>query len=435
MKRVLIITYYWPPGGGAGVQRWLKFSKYLPENGWYPVIYTPENPEVPALDASLEKDIPEACEVIRKPINEPYSFYKRFTGRGKEETVNAGFLDEGRKPGLKDKIAVWIRGNLFIPDARKFWIRPSIKFLTRYLRENPADVMVSTGPPHSMHLIALGIKHKLDIPWVADFRDPWTGIDFYDQLMLTGYADRKHHRLEQEVLQQADRVVTVGWESARLLEHNGGRKVDVITNGFDADDMGDPNAPEERNSNTFTIRHVGAMNKDRNYNSFWQAIKKLNDHKLFKKKLVVELIGKSDAAVRASVEQAGLQDLVSFIAYVPHRKIGGLLRSADLLYLPINNTPNSKAILTGKLFEYIASGTPVLGMGPEDGDAARVLRDAGIGMMLPVDCSPECIVQSVFSLVYQSFTPINPGYDREMYSRKALTSRLTELLEGVYHEG
>jgi glycosyltransferase involved in cell wall biosynthesis len=357
MKRVLIITYYWPPGGGAGVQRWLKFSKYLPENGWQPVIYTPENPEVPALDPSLEKDIPEVCEVIRTPITEPYSIYKRFTGRGKEEKVNAGFLDEGRKPGLKDKIAVWIRGNFFIPDARKFWIRPSVKFLVKYLKENPVDVIVSTGPPHSMHLIALGLKQKLDIPWIADFRDPWTGIDFYNQLMLTRYADGKHHRLERTVLQKADRVVTVGWESARQLKAIGGRDVDVITNGFDEDDIGIPDNGEKKHNDKFVIRHIGAINRDRNHENFWRAVKKLKDDKTFKQRLVVELVGKSDASVRESVKKYGLSDTVSFISYVPHSETGILLRTADLLYLPINNTPNAKAILTGKIFEYIASGT------------------------------------------------------------------------------
>jgi len=425
MKRVLIITYYWPPGGGAGVQRWLKFSKYLPENGWQPVIYTPENPEVPALDASLEKDIPEECEVIRTSIKEPYSFYKRFTGRGKDEKVNAGFLDEGRKPGLKDKIAVWIRGNFFIPDARRFWIRPSVKFLEKYLKENPVDVIVSTGPPHSMHLIALGLKQKLDIPWIADFRDPWTGIDFYNQLMLTRYADRKHHRLERTVLQKADRVVAVGWESARQLKALGGRDVDVITNGFDEDDIGIPDNGEKKHNDKFVIRHIGAINRDRNHENFWRAVKKLKDDNPFDKRVVIELIGKSDASVRESVKRYELEDTVRFISYVPHSETGRMLQTADLLYLPINNTPNAKAILTGKIFEYIASGTPVLGIGPKDGDAAKVLNDCGAGVM--VGFGEEVEIGLFASDLQRSYD----NSDVNFYSRKFLTHQIVEVLNTI----
>ena len=178
MKRVLIITYYWPPSGGSGVQRWLKMSKYLPENGWQPVIYTTENAEYPIVDPSLEKDVVPEAEVIRRPIVEPYTFYKRFLGIKKEETVKAGFIDEKeKKKGWKSDLSLWIRGNLFIPDARCWWVRPSVRYLKEYLREHPVDAIISTGPPHSMHLIAMKLKKELGIPWIADFRDPWTEID------------------------------------------------------------------------------------------------------------------------------------------------------------------------------------------------------------------------------------------------------------------
>lgn len=429
MKRVLIITYYWPPGGGAGVQRWLKFSKYLPKNGWQPVIYTPENPEVPAVDESLMKDIPRECEVIKEPIKEPYTFYKKFTGRGKDEKVNAGFLDEGREPGLKDKVAVWIRGNMFIPDARRFWIRPSIKYLAKYLEENPVDAIVSTGPPHSMHLIALKLKQKIDIPWIADFRDPWTGIDFYDQLMLTRYADKKHHRLERNVLQNADRVVTVGWESARQLEELGGRKVDVITNGYDEDDISGYDEHVITDTSKFIIRHVGAMNKDRNHDSFWQAVKELKGNPALDKELVVELIGKNDAAVRESVNKYELQDTVKFISYVSHDEIGRLLRSADLLYLPINNTPNAKAILTGKLFEYLASGTPVICIGPKDGDAARVIEECKAGVVVAFNTSKDDIVSAVNDIIHKNVVLTLKDAGVLNYSRGELTKSMCKILE------
>ena len=195
MKRVLIITYYWPPSGGSGVQRWLKMSKYLPENGWQPVIYTPEDGEFPIIDTSLEKDVCPEAEVVKRPIVEPYTLYKRFVGMRAEEKVKVGFTDEsGKQKGWKARLSMWIRGNLFIPDARCWWIRPSVRFLLKYLKDNPVDAIISTGPPHSMHLIALRLKAKLGLPWIADFRDPWTDIDFYNELRLTQWADCKHHR-------------------------------------------------------------------------------------------------------------------------------------------------------------------------------------------------------------------------------------------------
>ena len=201
MKRVLIITYYWPPSGGSGVQRWLKMSKYLPDYDWQPVIYTTENAEYPIIDPSLEKDVPTDMEVIRRPIHEPYNFYKKFLGIKKEETVKMGFIHEKeKKKGWKVNFSLWIRGNLFIPDARCGWVKPSVKYLKEYLKEHPVDAIISTGPPHSMHLIAMKLKEELGIPWIADFRDPWTEIDYYNDLHLTRCADRKHHRLEREVL-------------------------------------------------------------------------------------------------------------------------------------------------------------------------------------------------------------------------------------------
>ena len=190
MKKVLIITYYWPPSGGAGVQRWLKFVKYLREFGWEPIVYTAENPEVPVIDETLTKDIPEGITVLRTKVWEPYQIYKRLSGRKQSDRIQTAFLSEKKKPGTIENLSIWIRGNFFIPDARRFWIKPSVKYLSRYLNDNPVDLIISTGPPHSMHLIAMHLKGKTQIPWLADFRDPWTNIDFYHQLKLSRSADQ-----------------------------------------------------------------------------------------------------------------------------------------------------------------------------------------------------------------------------------------------------
>ena len=199
-KKVLIITYYWPPSGGAGVQRWLKFVKYLPKFGWEPIVFTVQNGEYPVIDNSLVNDVSSNLQVIKSPIWEPYSVYKKLTGRKKEETINSGFLVESEKSKFIENIGKWIRGNFFIPDARKFWIKPSVKTLSNFLIKHPVDIIISSGPPHSSHLIAKKLKSKFNIPWVSDFRDPWTNIDYYKELKLTKWADQKHKVLEKDVL-------------------------------------------------------------------------------------------------------------------------------------------------------------------------------------------------------------------------------------------
>ena len=184
MKRVLVITYYWPPVGGSGVQRWVKFAKYLPTEGWQPVIYTPKNPDLASIDESLLEDIPAEAEILKKNICEPYSIYRKLTGSKGQIKVEAN-PGNGGKGSFMKKISLWIRGNFFMPDPRCLWIRPSVRFLKKYLKEHPVDVIVSTGPPQSMHLIARKVSLATGIPWVADFRDPWTKIFYFKHLRLS----------------------------------------------------------------------------------------------------------------------------------------------------------------------------------------------------------------------------------------------------------
>ncbi len=257
-QRVLILTYYWPPGGGAGVQRWLKFVKYLPHFGWEPVVYAPENPEYMAIDPSLEKDIPAETEIIKTRVWEPYEVYKKFVGMKQGEKINAAFVSETKKPKHSEGLAVWIRGNFFIPDARKFWIKPSVKFLSHYLKTKPVDVIVSTGPPHSMHLIAMGLRKKFDIPWVADFRDPWTRISYYSELKLSAKADKKHKILEKLVLEKADEVMVVSEGMKIDFTEIHKRDYEVIHNGFDTEDIPSTQIKPDRK---FSISHIGVLEK------------------------------------------------------------------------------------------------------------------------------------------------------------------------------
>ncbi|MBI4931775.1 MAG: glycosyltransferase family 4 protein [Bacteroidetes bacterium] len=430
MKKVLIITYYWPPSGGAGVQRWLKFVKYLREFGWEPVVYTPENPEAPAIDNSLQKDIPKNLTVLKTKIWEPYNLYKGFIGQKKDEKINAGFLTEKKKPGLTEKISVWIRGNWFIPDARKFWINPSIDFLSEHLKKNPVDAMVSTGPPHSMHLIALGIKKKLNIPWLADFRDPWTNIDFYDKLMLTKFSDAKHKKMELEVLKNADKVVSVSWSWAKDFQKIYSREVDVITNGFDEADF---IYSETKLHENFSISHIGAMNKDRNPHQFWMALKELvNENKHLKNILKIRLIGKNDISVLESLEKNGLNQFTELISYLPHDEVMKQICSSQVLLLPLNDTPNIMGIIPGKIFEYLAAKRPIFAIGNPKGDSARIISETNAGIVCDFK-DKEKMKEELLKMLEQ-FTNKSlsvSSSDIATYSRKNKTAQMAALLDSI----
>lgn len=431
MKRVLIITYYWPPGGGAGVQRWLKFAKYLREFGWEPIIYTAENGEMPVIDNSLQKDIPQNVTVLKTKIWEPYSIYKTFVGKKQSEKINASFMSENKKSSLTEKLAVWIRGNFFIPDARKFWIKPSINFLSEYIKSNPIDAIISTGPPHSMHLIALGLKKKhTSIKWISDFRDPWTNIDFYNELMLTNSSDKKHKMLELEVLKNADSVISIGKgmnEEFKNIYRENPDKFTVITNGFDEDDI--YKAPLEKDKK-FSIAHIGSLVKSRNPLVLWKVLKTLiEENAAFKNDLEIKLVGKVDFSVTESLKHHGLQDFVRRIDYLPHNEVIKEQQKTKVLLLLVNNTPNAKSILTGKIFEYLAAKVPIIAIGPTNGDLAEILRKTESGLIS--DFENELQLKENILSIYDG-KKINFNASEIMqYSRKELTKNLSQLLNKI----
>jgi len=428
MKKVLIITYYWPPSGGAGVQRVLKLVKYLRQNNWEPVIYTADEAEYPILDTSLAKDIPEGVTVIRKKLWEPYSFYKKFIGQKKDQKVYSGFLSENKKSSFAQKVSVWIRGNFFIPDARCFWIKPSVRFLSEYLKQNPVDAIISSGPPHTTHLIARGVKRKTNLPWIADFRDPWTQIDFYEQLMLTSVADAKHKRLERSVLKEADKVITVSWNWAKDLEAIGKRKVEIITNGFDEDDFSatDSTQPDSK----FSMSHIGSLNGDRNAANFWRALKELcSDDAQFKNDLVIRLIGKNDFAVYQSIEQNGLQAQLEKIEYIPHNETGKYQQRSSVLLLFLNNTPNVLGIIPGKLFEYLAARRPILVIGNSNGDSARIVTETNAGAICDFDQKEKmkATIKDFYTRWKKNELTVSAAAI-EKYSRKTIAQKFAVLL-------
>lgn len=430
MKKVLIITYYWPPAGGSAVFRWLKFTKYLRDFGWEPIVYTAENGEYAEIDNSNQKDIPQDITILKQPIWEPYMFYKKFIGQKKTEKVNVGFLTERKKPKLAEKVAIWIRGNFFIPDARKFWIKPSAKYLIDYLKQNPVDAIISSGPPHSMHLIALQLKKKLNIPWIADFRDPWTNIDYYPELLLTPMADRKHHRLEKKVVSTADCVVTVGSKMTEEFSAMGAKRVETITNGFDTADYDNTLVELDKD---FTIAHFGTINKARNPVVLWKALTQmLKTNTDFDKYLKLKFIGRMDASVMTSLQETGLIKYLDKTEFIPHNEVVTKERQSQLLLLLINNTPNAEGILTGKFFEYLAAKRPIVAIGPTKGDVANILHDSKAGEI--AGFSDEQMLIEILTRYFNQFKAGKLNVSTEninTYSRYELTRKLTGILSDI----
>ena len=426
MKKVLIITYYWPPTGGSGVQRWVKFAKYLRRFGWEPVIYTPENPEQLARDESLTADVPSDIEVIRRPILEPYKLYRKFFRSGdKGAGVNQM---NGQKKTFKQRLAVLARGNLFVPDPRAGWVRPSVKFLRKYLKDNPVDAIVTSGPPQSMHLIGLKLKLKTGVRWLADFRDPWTRVYYFKHMGLFPWTAAWHRRLEQKVLDNADTIIAVTSYVQADFQASTTTPVELITNGFDQDDF--VSEPPALPADRFTIVHTGIMASDGNPLRLWDVLaRKCSEDANFKQQLRIRLAGPTDAEIFEALKMRGLGDNVDNLGYISHTQTIQEQRNANILIMPLREEPELAKILPGKIFEYLAARRPILGIGQESGAVADVLKDAGAGVIYDWDR-----VEPVRNYIESAWerhllgADDSPKGDISKYSRLELTKKLAEIL-------
>lgn len=419
--KALIITYYWPPAGGSGVQRWLKFVKYLRDFDVEPIIYTVKNPSYPISDHSLEKEIPKNIKTLKLPIFEPLSMLSVFGGNNK--SLSAGFLDAN--PTFFGKISQYIRANYFIPDARKFWIQPSVKFLTKFLNKHHIDVVITTGPPHSMHLIGYELKKKFPIKWISDFRDPWTEIDYFHQLPHTKKTIAKHSQLEKKVIDKSDAVIVVGnTMKEKFLQFK--NEIDLITNGFDDQNINFSQGLDT----TFSLTHIGMMNSDRNPKILWQALEEIcHTNFEFKKALKIKLIGKIDAVVLEDLKVFD-DDIVECIPYVNHQEVAKYQSSSQVLLLCINKVPSAKGIVTGKIFEYLQAKRPILAIGPEEGDAAKILADTNAGVIIDFDNKDK--LKEELLLLYQKFQNndlTSHSKEIEQYHRRNLTEQLASVIK------
>ena len=441
MKRVLVVTYYWPPSGGSGVQRWVKFAKYLPQEGWQPVIYTPENPEYTAIDHTLEAEIPHTVEIIRRPITEPYNLYRRLMGKGAStdmKTLTAGAsggavteFSSGKK-SFKQRLSLWIRGNLFVPDPRVGWVKPSVRFLKKFLAEHPVDVIVTTGPPHSMHLIGQRLHKELGIPWIPDFRDPWSRMYYLKHLPMSARTWRRLRSMEQSVLDDCSTVLAVTPLVQEEFQAQTKTPVAMITNGFDGGDFEQAVEPD----GFFNVVHTGLFAADGNPLNLWKAlgIKAWADAD-FKAALRLRLVGKVDSEVYAAIEEAGLKNNVIDLGYRDHLTAVREQLAATMLVLPLRNDPEYRPILPGKLFEYLASRRPILGIGQEDGAMARVLADTGAGVTAGWDNldAMRAFIDKAWEQFKAGGVPAVEG-DIARFSRRSLTRELAALLERVSNE-
>lgn len=438
MKRVLIISYYWPPTGGSGVQRWVKFAKYLPSEGWQPVIYTPENPEQLAIDESLAAEIPAEVEVIKTRIVEPYEIYKKLLRKSghSKEAVEVNPVNAQNKSFLQ-KVAMWVRGNLFRPDPRCMWIGPSVRFLKKYLKEHPVDLIVSTGPPQSMHLIGRRLALETGLPWIADFRDPWTKIFYFKHLSMTPGTERWHKKMEKKVLDDTSVVVAVSPLVQQEFQAMTSTRVELITNGFDECDFAaEPcHKAEGGSDNEFCVTHTGLFAADGNPTVLWEVLaEKCASDNAFRKALKIKLIGKTDDSILTALNEAGLSECVKNIGYLPHSEAVEQQRNASLLILPLRKEPEYKAVLPGKLFEYLASRRPVLGIGQKDGAMAMILNETKTGVVLDWE-DREAIACHIDSCWEKHLAGklVTDGADISQFTRRSLTKRMAQLFDSLTH--
>lgn len=423
-NKVLIITYYWPPAGGPGVQRWLKFIKYLPDFNVEPIVYVPSNPNYPVTDESLVDEIPKGLTVIKQPIVEPYQLASKLS-KGKSDTISKGIIPEQKKQGVMERLMLFVRGNFFIPDARKKWIKPSVNYLSTYIRDYSIDTIITTGPPHSLHLIGEQLKHKLDILWVADFRDPWTTIGYHKKLRLLPRAKKKHKELESKVLNSADKIIVTSNNTKLNFATLTKQPIEVITNGYDYESVASVELDEK-----FSISHIGSLLSERNPEVLWKVLEELIDiNKVFASMLQLNFVGSVSEEVLRSLEEYNLFQYVNLKGYVPHVEAIKYQRKSQVLLLIEIDSEDTKCIIPGKLFEYMVSKRPILSIGPKGSDVSEILRATNTGTYF-LYSDYEAIKEAILDMfeAFRTGDLKSNAIGLQKYSRKALTSKLAELI-------
>ncbi|MEX0288715.1 MAG: glycosyltransferase family 4 protein [Flavobacteriaceae bacterium] len=423
-RKVLIIAYYWPPAGGPGVQRWLKFVKYLREFGIKPVVYIPKNPNYPIVDETLVDEIPEGIKYYENEIKEPYYLAKLLSGK-KARRISSGIIETEQSSWL-EKTMLWIRGNFFIPDARKYWIEPSIRYLTAVISKEEIETIISTGPPHSMHLIGLGLRERHNIPWIADFRDPWTSIGYHKKLRLSKNSQQKHKELEHRVLNSADKILVTSNTTKKEFQLISKKPIEVITNGYDTDYLGGANLDDK-----FTISHIGSLLSGRDPQNLWKVLSQLAaENEIFRSSLQLEFIGVVSKEVMNSLYRYELAPYIKLKGYVSHAQALRRQRGSQVLLLVEIDSKETRGIVPGKLFEYMAARRPILALGPSGWDAGKIIEETNTGAVFNYEAKGD-----LKALILKWFKRFQQGNlymeeaDIKQYSRRELTRKLAEHLQ------
>jgi glycosyltransferase involved in cell wall biosynthesis len=423
-KKLLIITYYWPPAGGPGVQRWLKFVKYLPDFDVQPIVFVPENPTYPIVDSNLVAEVSDKAIILKTPIFEPYQLAS-FLSKNKTKKISSGIIPNQKKQSFLEKVMLWVRGNLFIPDARVFWVKPSVAYLEKYIRENEIDTIITSGPPHSLHLIGLELKQKMNLKWLADFRDPWTTIGYHKSLRLSQYAAKKHKQLERQVLNTADTIIVTSKTTKAEFQALTTKPIEVITNGFDVEKV-----DKQSLDTKFSLAHIGSFLSERNPKIVWESLVELcTEIPDFKSHLEIKLIGAISQEVLETIEQFGLNLYLNNLGYVSHAEAVAHQRKSQVLLLIEINSEETKSILPGKLFEYMVSERPILAIGPKDSDFAEIITNTNSGVFF--EYSEKANLKQTIQEYYNQFLVgklQSHAVGLQQYSRKNLTQQLVELL-------
>lgn len=426
MKKVLIITYYFPPAGGPGVQRWLKFVKYLPDFSVQPIVYVPENPTYPIVDKALLAEIPEHTTILKQPIFEPYRFASVFS-KDKTRKISSGIIANKKRQTSTERFLLWVRGNFFIPDARVFWVKPSVAYLERYIREHQIDTIITSGPPHSMHLIGLGLKEKLRIRWFADFRDPWTTIGYQKSLKLSVYSENKHKILERQVLNAADKIIVTSKITKSEFSKITDKPIEVITNGYDFEGIS-----KQTLDSKFSMAHIGSFLSERNPKILWQCLAELvKENPDFANDFELKLIGTISQEILETIQAYTLGDYVNLVGYVSHQEAIVHQQKSQILLLIEINSLETISIIPGKLFEYMVSERPIIAIGPRGSEFADIIRETNTGAFFDYDEKDK-----LKATILKHYAAFREGQLQsypvglQQYSRKNLTWKLSQLILG-----
>ncbi|WP_339893581.1 glycosyltransferase family 4 protein [uncultured Algibacter sp.] len=423
-KKALIITYYWPPAGGPGVQRWLKFVKYLPEFNIDPVVFIPKNPNYPIIDESFASEVSKDITIINHPINEPYKWAGFFSNKS-SKTISKGIISEEQEQSFIEKVMLYVRGNFFIPDARIGWVKPSVSFLLDYIKKEGIETIITTGPPHSVHLIGLQLKQKLDIKWLADFRDPWTTIGYHKQLKLTSASKAKHKSFEKQVLNSSNQIIVTSFVTKQEFQNMTNKPIEVITNGYD-----DDAAVDFIMDTKFTLSHIGSLLSKRNPEILWRVLNELiSENDDFSKDFQLNFIGSISKKVLESIKNFNLSNYINEVGYLSHKEAIINQKKSQLLLLIEIDSEDTKCIIPGKLFEYMVSNRPIVAIGPKDSDVEKIIKETNTGHYFNYSDyeSLKRIILEHYK-AFQNKTLQSHPIGLQKYHRKALTKSLANLL-------